>query len=89
VKTKTDVIDLAFVFLIYDEGLQYTVQNLDFFRKFRVRAAFPMHARAGDAMYLSFQKALHTKFPGLPIHVPMQMGHQFIFDKGRITLPTP
>ena len=83
-KTKADAIDLAFVFPVYEEGLQYTIQNLDFFRKFRVRAAFPMHAAAGHAMYLGFQKAFQTKFPGLSIHVPMRMGHKFVFEQGKI-----
>jgi len=84
-KTKTDVIDLAFVFPVYEEGLKYTIQNLDFFGKFHVRAAFTMHAQAGDAMYLGFQKAHQARFPGLSIHVPMKMGHKFVFEKGRVT----
>jgi L-ascorbate metabolism protein UlaG (beta-lactamase superfamily) len=84
-KTKTDAIDLAFVPPVYEEGLKYTIQNLDFFGKFRVRAAFPMHAQAGDAMYLGFQKAYQARFPGLSIHVPMKMGHKFVFEKGRVT----
>ena len=83
-KTKTDVIDLAFVFPVYQEGLKYTIQNLDFFGKFKVRAAFPMHAQAGDAMYLGFQKAFQARFPSVPIHVPMKMGHRFVFEKGKI-----
>ncbi|MCK7470485.1 MAG: MBL fold metallo-hydrolase [Desulfomicrobium escambiense] len=64
-KTKADAIDLAFVFPVTAPGEKYTVQEEDFFRKFRVRAAFPMHARAGDAMYLDFQKTFEAKFPGL------------------------
>jgi len=84
-KTKTDAIDLAFVFPVYEEGQKYTIQNVDFFTKFRVRAAFPMHAQAGDAMYLGFQKAFQDKFPGLPIYVPMKMGQKFIYANGRIT----
>jgi len=81
-RTKTDVIDLAFVFPVYQEGHKYATQNVDLFAKFRVKAAFPMHAQAGDAMYLDFQKAFQAKFPGLPIHVPMTLGQKFII-KGR------
>lgn len=83
-KTKTEAIDLAFVFPVYEEGQKYTIQSLDFFKKFRVRAAFPMHVQAGDAMYLAFQKAFQAKFPGLSIHVPMKMGQEFVYEKGRI-----
>ena len=81
-RTKTDVIDLAFVFPVFEEGEKYTTQGRDFFSKFRVRAAFPMHVQAGDAMYIGFQKAFQAKFPGLPIDVPMRMGQKFIV-KGR------
>jgi len=84
-KKKMDAIDLAFVFPVYEEGQKYTIQNVDFFTKFRVKAAFPMHAQAGDAMYLGFQKAFQDKFPGLPIYVPMKMGQKFIYANGRIT----
>jgi L-ascorbate metabolism protein UlaG (beta-lactamase superfamily) len=84
-KTKTDTIDLAFVFPVYEEGQKYTIQSRDFFGKFHVRAAFPMHVQAGDAMYLGFQKAFQARFPGLPIYVPMKMGHKFVFEKGTIT----
>jgi L-ascorbate metabolism protein UlaG (beta-lactamase superfamily) len=84
-KTRSDVIDLAFVFPVHEEGQRYTVQNLDFFTKFRVKAAFPMHVQAGDAMYLRFQEAFQAKFPGLPIHVPLKMGQKFVFTNGRVT----
>jgi len=84
-RTKADAIDLAFVFPVYEEGQKYTAQNIDFFTKFRVKAAFPMHAQSGDAIYFGFQKAFQAKFPGLPIHVPMKMGQLFIFDKGKVT----
>jgi L-ascorbate metabolism protein UlaG (beta-lactamase superfamily) len=83
-KTKADAIDLAFVFPVTAPGEKYTVQEEDFFRKFRVRAAFPMHARAGDAMYLDFQRSFEAKFPGLRIHVPMAMGQKFVYASGRI-----
>jgi len=83
-KTKADAIDLAFVFPVTAPGEKYTVQEEDFFRKFRVRAAFPMHARAGDAMYLDFQRSFEAKFPGLRIHVPMAMGQKFVYANGRI-----
>ncbi len=83
-RTKTDRVDLAFVFPVYEASQKYTVQNLDFFGKFRVRAAFPMHVQAGDAMYLEFQKIFQAKFPGLPIHVPMRMGQKFDFSDGKI-----
>ena len=83
-KTKADLIDLAFVFPVYEEGQKYTIQNLDFFGKFRVRAAFPMHAKAGDAMYSGFQKAFQAKFPGLPIFIPQKMGARFVIKNGSI-----
>ena len=83
-KTKTDEIDLAFVFPVYEEGQKYTIQNKDFFKKFRVRAAFPMHVQAGNPMYLGFQKAFQAAFPGLSIQVPMSMGQRFVYDKGGI-----
>ncbi len=82
-KTKADTIDLAFVFPVYEDGQKYTIQERDFFRKFRVRAAFPMHCQAGDAMYLGFQKAYQAEFPGLPIHVPMALGQKFVYDQGQ------
>jgi L-ascorbate metabolism protein UlaG (beta-lactamase superfamily) len=77
-KTRTDAIDLAFVFPVTQSGEKYTIQEEDFFRKFKVGAAFPMHAQAGDAMYLEFQKVFHEKFPGLRIHLPMKMGQKFV-----------
>jgi L-ascorbate metabolism protein UlaG (beta-lactamase superfamily) len=83
-RTKTDAIDLAFVFPVFEEGQKYTIQGRDFFKKFRVRAAFPMHAQAGDAMYLGFQKAFQAAFPGLAIHVPMTMGQKFVFADGKV-----
>jgi L-ascorbate metabolism protein UlaG (beta-lactamase superfamily) len=83
-RTKTDAIDLAFVFPVVEEGEKYTVQERDFFKKFRVRAAFPMHARAGDAMYLDFRKTFRAAFPGLSIHVPMALGQKFTFAGGKI-----
>jgi L-ascorbate metabolism protein UlaG (beta-lactamase superfamily) len=83
-RMKADVVDLAFVFPVYEEGQKYAIQNADFFKKFRVKAAFPMHAQAGDDRYLAFQKDFQAKFPGLPIHVPMRMGQKFIFEKGRM-----
>lgn len=48
------------------------------------RAAFPMHARAGDARYVGFREAFRAKFPGLPIHVPLSMGQKFVYADGRI-----
>lgn len=83
-RSKTEVVDLAFVFPVYEDGQKYTLQNLDFFSKFRARAAFPMHARAGDARYVGFREAFRAKFPGLPIHVPMSMGQRFVYANGRI-----
>lgn len=83
-RAKTDAIDLAFVFPVYEEGQKYTIQNLDLFKKFRVKAAFPMHVQAGDPMYLNFQKIFQAKFPGLPIHVPMTMGQKFVFGQGKV-----
>ncbi|MBE0711660.1 MAG: hypothetical protein IH583_04690 [Candidatus Aminicenantes bacterium] len=60
-------------------------KTLDFFGKFDVRAAFPIHVRAGDPMYLEFQKVFQAKFPGLSIHVPMKMGQKFVFADGKVT----
>ena len=48
------------------------------------RAAFPMHARAGDARYVGFREAFRVNFPGLAIHVPMSMGQRFVYADGRI-----
>ncbi|NTV80359.1 MAG: hypothetical protein HGA24_02935 [Candidatus Aminicenantes bacterium] len=81
-RTKTDAVDLAFVFPVTAPGQKYTIQEEDFFRKFLVRAAFPMHAQAGDAMYLDFQKAFQAKFPRLAIFVPAAMGQKWVFAQG-------
>jgi L-ascorbate metabolism protein UlaG (beta-lactamase superfamily) len=78
-RTKTPSVDLAFVFPVVDAGEKYAIQERDFFRKFRVGAAFPMHARAGDAMYLDFRKAFQAEFLGLVIHVPEAMGQKFVY----------
>jgi L-ascorbate metabolism protein UlaG (beta-lactamase superfamily) len=83
-KSKADTIDLAFVFPVFEEGEKYAVQNADFFTKFRVRAAFPMHATAGDARYLDFQKFFQARFPGLDVRVPTTMGHRFVFAGRKI-----
>jgi len=83
-KSKAGRIDLAFVFPVFEDGAKYTLQNLDFFKKFKVGAVFPMHVQAGGAMYLDFQKSFQAKFPGLPIHVPMKMGQKFVFADGKI-----
>ena len=83
-KKRTDVIDLAFVFPVYEERQKYAIQNVDFFNKFRVKAAFPMHVQAGGAMYLEFQKTFQAKFPGLSIHVPMEVGQRFVFADGKV-----
>jgi len=77
-KTRTNAIDLAFVFPVTEPGEKYTIQEEDFFRKFKVGMAFPMHAQAGDAMYLGFQKAFQAKFPDLRIQIPMTMGQKFV-----------
>jgi L-ascorbate metabolism protein UlaG (beta-lactamase superfamily) len=78
-RTKTPTIDLAFVFPVIEEGQKYTIQERDLFRKFRVGAAFPMHAKAGDAMYLDFRRVFQAEFPGLVIHVPEAMGQRFVY----------
>jgi L-ascorbate metabolism protein UlaG (beta-lactamase superfamily) len=83
-KTKSGRIDLAFVFPVTEPGQKYTIQEEDFFRKFDVGAAFPMHATAGDAMYLDFRKVFKAKFPTLRIHVPMTLGQKFVFENGRV-----
>jgi len=83
-KTKAARIDLAFVFPVFEDGAKYTLQNLDFFKKFKVGAVFPMHVQAGGAMYLDFQKSFQARFPGLSIHVPMIMGQKFVFENGKI-----
>jgi L-ascorbate metabolism protein UlaG (beta-lactamase superfamily) len=84
-RTKAGRIDLAFVFPVSTDGEKYTLQNLDFFKKFKVGAVFPMHVQAGGAMYLEFQTSFQARFPGLRIHVPMKMGQKFVFDNGKIT----
>ena len=78
-RTKTAAVDLAFVFPVIEAGEKYAIQERDFFRKFRVRTAFPMHAKAGDAMYLDFQRVFQAEFPGLVIHVPTAMGQRFVY----------
>jgi L-ascorbate metabolism protein UlaG (beta-lactamase superfamily) len=80
-RTKTAAVDLAFVFPVIAEGERYTIQERDFFRKFKVGAAFPMHARAGDAMYLDFRKVFQAAFPGLVIHVPEALGQKFVYSR--------
>jgi hypothetical protein len=35
-------------------------------------------------MYLEFQKLFQAKFPGLSIHVPMEMGQKFVFAAGKV-----
>ena len=47
-------------------------------------AAFPMHAAAGDAMYLDFQKDFQAEFPGLRIYVPLRLGQKFAYEDGKI-----
>jgi L-ascorbate metabolism protein UlaG (beta-lactamase superfamily) len=83
-RKKTDRIDLAFVFPVFAKAEKYAVQNRDFFKKFRVGAVFPMHVTAGGDAYLGFQKAFQAEIPGLAIYVPMRMGQQFIYAKGKI-----
>ncbi len=83
-RAKTGSIDLAFVPPVFEEGQKYTLQNVDLFTKFRVRAAFPMHVQAGGDRYRDFQKALGAKFPGLPIVVPAATGQKFVFARGGI-----
>jgi L-ascorbate metabolism protein UlaG (beta-lactamase superfamily) len=83
-RTKTDHVDLAFVFPIMDKAQKYGLQNRDFFKRFRVGAAFPMHATAGEAMYLEFRKAVQDEFPGQAVFVPMRMGQQFTYANGKI-----
>jgi L-ascorbate metabolism protein UlaG (beta-lactamase superfamily) len=79
-RTKTGLIDIAFVFPVVAEGERYTTQERDFFTKFRVRTAFPMHARAGDPMYLDFQRVFQAAFPAVSIRVPMALGQKFVHD---------
>lgn len=86
-KTKASRIDVAFVFPVYEKGQKYAIQNRDFFGKFEVGAAFPMHVQAGSAMSLEFQKAFQAAFPGLAIHVPMKMGQEFVYRNGGIAKP--
>lgn len=78
-RTKTAAVDLAFVFPVIAAGEKYAIQERDFFRKFRVRTAFPMHANAGDALYLDFQRVFQAEFPDLVIHVPTAMGQRFVY----------
>ena len=84
-KSKSGRVDLAFVFPVTEPGQKYTLQEEDFFRKFDVGAAFPMHATAGDAMYLDFRKVFQAKFPALRICVPTKLGQKFVFENGRVT----
>lgn len=81
-RTRTGAVDVAFVFPVVEEGQKYTIQERDFFKKFRVRDVFPMHAQAGDPMYLRFEKTFHADFPALAIHVPMSLGQEFILGQG-------
>ncbi|MBN1939880.1 MAG: MBL fold metallo-hydrolase [Candidatus Aminicenantes bacterium] len=83
-RSKTDRIDLAFIFPILDKAEKYGVQNRDLLKRFRVNAAFPMHMTSGDPMYLEFKKVVQAEFPGQPIHLPMRMGQQYTYAKGRI-----
>ncbi len=76
-RKKSDHIDLAFVFPVYEDGLEYTAQNLQLFGKFNIRAVFPMHAQAGDSRYMEFRTVFQAKMAGLPILVPMKMGERF------------
>jgi len=76
-RTKTDRIDLAFVPPVYEDGLKYTVQNLELCRRFSIRAVIPMHVQAGGSRYLEFRDAFRAKVPGLSIHVPMTLGQRF------------
>jgi L-ascorbate metabolism protein UlaG (beta-lactamase superfamily) len=79
---KTEAVDIAFVFPVVEAGQKYTIQERDFFKKFRVRDAFPMHGRAGDPMYLAFEKEFHGEFPAVSIHVPMSLGQRFDLGRG-------
>jgi hypothetical protein len=79
----------AFVFPVFKENQKHTIQNLDFFGKFRIRAVFPMHGQAGNTRYLDFQKAMQARFSGLPVHVPMAMEQKFIYEKGSIVSYIP
>jgi L-ascorbate metabolism protein UlaG (beta-lactamase superfamily) len=83
-KSKSGRVDLAFVFPVTEPGQKYTLQEEDFFRKFEVGAAFPMHATAGDAMYKDFKKVFEAKFTGLRIQVPEKLGQKFVYENGRV-----
>jgi L-ascorbate metabolism protein UlaG (beta-lactamase superfamily) len=83
-KSKSGRVDLAFVFPVTEPGEKYTLQEEDFFRKFAVGAAFPMHATAGDAMYRDFKKVFEAKFPALRIQVPVKLGQKFVYENGRV-----
>jgi len=83
-KTKTGRIDLAFVPPMYEERWRYAAQNTDLFQKFVPRAVFPMHAQAGDLMYVEFKKAFEAKIRGLSVFVPRRMGDRFVFKNGSV-----
>lgn len=83
-RRKADRIDLAFVMTVYESRLRYTTQSLDLFRKFNPRAVFPMHAQAGDSMYVEFEKAYKAKVPGLPVFIPRKMGDRFVYKNSSI-----
>jgi len=76
-RTRADRIDVAFVPPVYEDGLKYTLQNTELFKRFRVGAVFPMHVEAGGSRYLEFRRAFGAKVPRLSIHVPRAMGEQF------------
>jgi L-ascorbate metabolism protein UlaG (beta-lactamase superfamily) len=80
-RTKTEAVDLAFLPPVTAPGEKYTIQERDFFTKFRVGAAFPMHFNAGAAMYREFKRAFEAEFPGLVIYVPEAMGEKFVYRR--------
>ena len=83
-KSRSARVDLAFVPPVTKPGERYTLQEKDFFRKFAVGAAFPMHFTAGDPMYRDFKRVFEAEFPGLRIQVPEKLGQKFVYDNGRV-----
>lgn len=83
-KTKAEPIDIAFVPPVHEERWKYSAQNLLLFREFSPRLVFPMHAKAGDTIYVDFEKAWKSKIPDLPISLPRKMGERFDYEQGKI-----
>jgi len=83
-RARTERIDLAFVPPLHEAKWKYAAQNRDLFRRLSPAAVFPMHATAGDPLYLDFQKAFSAEFPALGFFAPTRMGQRFVYEDGRV-----